>query len=244
LQAGEYFVQFSKEGNVLARQNYQESIALEPGYASAYAGLAMTYLREVWLGWSESPEQSGAMAMQYAQKCVALDESLSDAHAVLGVIHLVLRQWDKAIEESEIAVSQNPNSADSVVLLAMAYRTVGRVEEALSMLEKAMRLNPMPPNWYLHEFGSCYRLMGSYEEAIAVLKRVLNRNPDYLNSRLNLIATYVMSGKEEAARNEAVEVLKQSPDFSVARFLKHFPYKDQKTLDGLSEALRKAGLPE
>jgi len=96
----------------------------------------------------------------------------------------------------------------------------------------------------LHEFGSCYRLMGRYEEAIAELKRVLNRSPDYLNSRLNLIATYVMSGEEEVARIEAAEVLKQSPNFSVARFLKHFPYKDQKTLDGLSEALRKAGLPE
>lgn len=243
LQAGEYFVQFSKEGNILARQKYQESIALEPGYASAYARLAGTYLQEAWLGWSESPEQSGAMAMQYAQKCVALDESLSYAHAALGIIHLVLRQWDKAIEESEIAVSLSPNSADSVVLLAITYRTVGRVEEALSMLEKAMRLNPMPPNWYLHEFGSCYRLMGRYEEAIAVFKRVLNRSPDYLNSRLNLIVTYVMSGEEEAARNEVVEVLKQSPDFSIERFLKHFPYKDQKILDGLSDSLSRAGLP-
>lgn len=86
--------------------------------------------------------------------------------------------------------------------------------------------------------------MGRYEKAITVLKRVLNRSPDYLNSRLNLIITYVMSGEEEAARNEAAEVIKQRPAFSVERFLKHFPYKDQKILDGLSKALRKAGLPE
>jgi adenylate cyclase len=242
LQAGEYFFKFSKEGNVLAKQKFQESIALEPEYAPAYAGLAGTYIQEAWIGWTETPEQSGALAMQYAQKCVALDESLSSAHATLGIIHLVLRQWDKAIEEGEIAVSLSPNSADSVVMLAVTYKAVGRVEEALSMLEKAMRLNPMPPNWYLHEFGTCYRLMGRYEDAIAVLKRVLNRSPDYLNSRLNLIHTYVMSGEEEAARIEAVEVLKQSPDFSVARFLKHFPYKDQKILDGLKECWIKAGL--
>jgi len=243
LQAGEYHVQFSKEGNILARQKYQESIALEPRYASAYAGLAGTYLKDAWHGWSESPERSGAMAMEYALKCLALDESLSDAHATLGIIYLVLRQWDKAVEESEIAVSLSPNSADSVVMLAVTYRNVGRVSEALSMLQKAIRLNPMPPNWYLHEFGSCYRLMGRYEEAIAVLKRVLNRSPDYLNSRLNLIATYVMAGKEEAACVEAVEVLRQSPDFSVARFLKHFPYKDQKALDDLRDSFTRVGLP-
>lgn len=242
LQAGEYLLQFSKESNVIAKQKYEESIALEPEYAPAYAALALIYLQEVWHGWCATPEQSGAMAMQYAQKCVALDESLWSAHAVLGMIHLVLRQWDKAVEESEVAVSLSPNSADNVVMLAVVYRTVGRVEEALSVLEKAMRLNPMPPNWYLHEFGSCYRLMGRYEEAIAVLKKVLHRSPDYLNSRLNLITTYVLSGKEEAARSEAIEVLKQSPDFSVNRFLKHFPYKDQKILDVLKDSLIKAGL--
>jgi adenylate cyclase len=244
LEAGDYFVKFSKEGNLLAKQKYKESIALEPGYAPAYAGLAWTYLQETWLGWTETPEQSGALAMQYAQKCVALDESLPHAHAALGIVNLVLRQWDKAIEESEIAVSLSPNSADFVVILAVVYRTVGRVEEALAMLEKAMRLNPIPPNWYLHEFGSCYRLMGRYDEAIAVLKRVLKRSPDYLSSRLNLIVTYMMTGEEEAARKEAVEVLKQQPDFSIERFLKQFPYKDQKIIDGFRVDLRKAGLPD
>ncbi len=110
------------------------------------------------------------------------------------------------------------------------------------MLNKALRLNPMPPEWYLHEFGSCYRLMGRYDEAIAILKTVLDRNPYYLNSRINLIATYVMSGKEEDARDEAVKVLSQSPDFSVERLLKDFPYKDQRILDGLRDCWRKAGL--
>jgi tetratricopeptide (TPR) repeat protein len=226
----------------LARQKYQEALALAPECASAYAGIAWTYLLEPWLGWSESPQQSIALAMECAQKCLALDDSLSDAHAALGLIYLVMRQWDKAVGECELAVSLHPNSADNIVFLAMAFRAVGRVEEALALLNKAVRLNPMPPDLYLHEFGSCYRLMGRYDEAIAMLKRVLDRNPDYLTSRINLIATYVMSGKEEAARAEAMEVLRQSPDFSVERILKDFPYKDQKILDGLKECWLKAGL--
>ena len=242
LQGMEYFRQVSKEANVLARQKYEAAIALAPEYASAYAGIAGTYLIEPWLGWSESPQQSIVLAMEYAQKCLALDESLSDAHAVLGLVYLVTRQWDKAVEECELAVSLNPNSADNIVNLAMVFRAVGRVEEALALLNKAVRLNPMPPDWYPHEFGSCYRLMGRYDEAIAMLKRVLDRNPDYLNSRLNLIATYVMSEREEAARAEAVEVLRQSPDFSIERFLRDFPYKDQRILVSLKECLLKAGL--
>ena len=173
---------------------------------------------------------------------IKIDESLSDAHATLGLVHLVMQQWEKAVEECELAVSLNPNGADNIAILAVALKTVGRVEEALAILEKAIRLNPMPPDWLLHEFGTCYRLMGRYDEAITALRRVLDRNPNYLNSRLNLIATYVMSGKEEAARAEAVEVLRRSPDFSVGRFLRDFPYKDQKIIDGLKECLLKAGL--
>ncbi|MEN8246330.1 MAG: tetratricopeptide repeat protein [Thermodesulfobacteriota bacterium] len=244
LQAGEYLAQFSKDGNILARQKFQECITLEPDYASAYAGLAATYLKEAWQGWTEFPEQSGAMAMQHALKCIELDNSLPSAHSALGLIHLVLKQWDKAIEESELAVSLNPNDADCVVILSVVYRTVGRIEEALSLLDKSMRLNPLPPNWYLHEYGTCFRLLGRYDEAIAVLKRILEISPDYLNSRLNLILTYAMSRKEDDARKEAVKVLKLSPDFSIGRFLKDFPYKDQEILDGMRNALRLAGLPD
>jgi len=242
LQARDYFNQFSKEGNILARQSCQEAIALAPEYAPAYAGMATTHLIEPWLGWSESPQQSIALAMEFAQKCLALDESLSDAHGALGLVYLVMRQWVKAVEECELAVSLNPNSADAIVFLAIVYRAVGRIEEALALLNKAVRLNPMPPDWYLHEVGSCYRLMGRHDEAIAMVKRVLDRNPDYLPSRLNLIATYVMSGKEKVARAEAVEVLRQIPNFSVDRFLHDFPYKDQKILMGFKECWLKAGL--
>ena len=244
LQAMEYLFKFTKEGNVLARQKFQESITLEPEYPPAYAGLAGVCLNEAWQGWSDNPEQSGALAMQYAQKCVTLDESNSFAHAILGMVYLVLGLWDEAIKESELAVSLSPNSAGSIWMLAVTYTRIGRAKEALSLLEKAIRLNPIPPNQYLHEIGTCFRLMGQYSEAIAVLKKILNRSPDYLNSRLNLIITYVMSGEVEAAGIEAVEVLKQSSDFSIDRFLKHFPYKDKKILDGMREALRKAGLPE
>jgi adenylate cyclase len=242
LQARDHFSQFSKEGNILARQKSQEAIALAPEYASAYAGVSWTYLLETWLGWSDFPRQSIALAMEYAQKCLALDESLSDAHGALGLVYLVMHQWDKAVKECELAVSLNPNSADAIAILAIVYRSVGRVEEAVALLNKAFRLNPMPPDWYLHDLGSCYRLLGRHDEAIAMLKRVLNRNPSYLHSRVSLIATYVMSGKVEAARTEAVEVLKQIPNFAVDRYLNDFPYKDQKILDGLKESWSKAGL--
>ena len=137
----------------------------------------------------------------------------------------------------------SPNSADVLAIFAITLKSVGRVDEALSMIEKAIRLNPMPPEWYLHELGTYYRLLGRYDEAIAVLKKNLARNPDYLTSLINLTATYSMAGKLKQARAQAKEVLSILPDFSAKQFMKGFPYKDQKIIDDFIENLCKAGLP-
>jgi len=73
----------------------------------------------------------------------------------VGLVHLLMIQWEKAIEECELTVSLSPNSAENKAILAVVLGAVGRVEEALAMIEKTIRFNPMPPEWYLHEFGCC-----------------------------------------------------------------------------------------
>jgi adenylate cyclase len=243
LQAGAFFIEFNKDSNILARQKFEEVIDLEPEYAAAYGGLAGTYMVAAWVGWDESPEQCLLKAFEYSQKCLAMDDSNAWGHAMMGAVCLVMRQWEKAIEEGEYAVALSPNSADILALFAMTLRNVGRVDEALMFIQKAIRLNPMTPEWYLHELGTYYRLQGRYEEAIAILKKNTESNPYYLMSRINLTATYSMAGKLDQARAEAKEVLKKIPDFSAEQFMKGFPYKDQKIVDDFIENLCKAGLP-
>ena len=84
---------------------------------------------------------------------------------------------------------------------------------------------------------------GRYDEAIAIMKKTLDQNPGHLMSQINLTATYSMAGKLDQARAQAKEVLNKVPDFSAEQFMKGFPYKDQKIIDGFIENLCKAGLP-
>jgi adenylate cyclase len=243
LMAEEHLFKFSKDGLILARQKYEEAIDLEPEYARAYGGLAATYVIPLWFGWEDSPEQAMAKAVEHTQRCLALDDTNAYAHAYLGGLHLIQRQWEKAIAAGERSVALSPNSADVLAIFAITLKSVGRVDEALSMIEKAIRLNPMTPEWYLHELGTYYRLLGRYDEAIAILKKNLDRDPDYLTSLINLTATYSMAGKLKQARAQAKEVLSILPDFSAEQFMKGFPYKDQKIIDDFIENLCKAGLP-
>jgi adenylate cyclase len=242
LQGREHIYRMNKEGIALARQSFEEAVALDPKFAVAYTHLAWTYLLEVLIGFSDSPGQSMARAFELAQKALALDESLGDAHALLGSIYLVQRQWEKAVAEGERSVALNPNSADNIGILGMTLNNVGRPEEAVALLERAKRLNPIPPDWLLENLATAYRMTGRYEEAIAELNKVLHRNPDYAGAWLNLAAIYSSLGQEEEARAAAAEVLRLEPRFSLEHFAQTLPLKNQATKERYIDNLRKTGL--
>ena len=86
--------------------------------------------------------------------------------------------------------------------------------------------------------------MGHYEEAISALKKYLNHDPENKMVRASLAAAYIMLGREEEARNEAAEVLRLDPKFSVEAYRKRSLYKNPEDVKRFYDALLKAGLPE
>ena len=63
-------------------------------------------------------------------------------------------------------------------------------------------------------------------------------------SRAMLAASYAALGRADDAGAEVQEILKRSPEYTLAYIPKVMPYKDPKDLDHVIEFLRKAGLPE
>jgi len=242
LEGCEHLYRFNKDGNLLGRQKAEEAIALDPEYSNAYALLGKTHILDVWFKWSKSPKESLTRAFELAKKALALDESNIVAHRILSHIYLLKRQHDKAIAECERAVSLAPNAADDIYNLGLILRFSGRAKEAISMHERAIRLNPMPPASYLYQLGLCYTFIGEFEKAIAICKKALHQNPDDLVGRITLAIAYSSLGREEEARAEAAEVLRIHPKFAVEYAAKTWPYKNQADRDLVINALRKAGL--
>ena len=178
LRGMDYFFRFTKEANGQARQMFEKAIDLDPKYALAHTWLGWTHWVDYSFGWSQDP-QSLEWAFELAQRAISLDDSVSEAHALWGKVHLWKRQHDLAIAELEKTLSLNPNYADGLTGLGEALYFAGRPEEAIGLVKKAMRLNPKYPVWYLLNLGHAYFLTGRYEEAITTLKRVNNRNPNF-----------------------------------------------------------------
>jgi len=241
LRGLEYHFHTTKEMNSQARQMFEKAIDLDSEFAAAYAHLGWTHWREWALHWSQDP-QCLDQAFELAQRAVALDNTLPEAHFALGEVYLWKKQHEQSIAEFDKSIALNPNYADAIAELGIALSFAGRPEEAIGLVKKAIRLNPTPPSWYLDNLGLAYYLRGQYEEAIAAFKSVLNRNPSFWITRAYLATSYIEIGRKQEARAEVAEVLRTNPMLSLEVLRQREPYKDQAVLERIFDALRKVGL--
>ena len=154
----------------------------------------------------------------------------------------MMRQHDKGIAETEKAVALNPNSATAHFFLGKTLFFAGRSEESIPEYKKAIRLDPITPSAVPWSIGLSYAYIGQYEEAIKWCEKAVRQEPNDLLARMMMTVVYSLSGRDEAARAEAAEVLRIQPKFSVKGFEKRLTYKRKEDTEKFLDALRKAGL--
>ncbi|MBW1863081.1 MAG: tetratricopeptide repeat protein, partial [Deltaproteobacteria bacterium] len=242
LKGLEYHGSQNKDANILARKMAEEVIALDPGYPEGYSLLAYTHYMDVWFGSSKSPKDSLSRAYELAQKAVGMNDSLVLPHILLGHIYLLERQHEKAIAETERAVTLSPNAAASYANLGRALIYAGQPKEAIPLLKKAIRLDPLPNYFFYYTLGFAYIMTGRYDEAVEICKKGIKDEPNSLYAHVVLATAYSLSGQEEEARAEAEEVLRIQPEFSLKYYGKRLPFKNPADREFKVEALRKAGL--
>ena len=232
----------SEAQNLLARRYFEEAVALDPEFARAYAGLALTYSREAIDGWTPEPSRSLELAARQADKAAELDPSLPQVHFVIGQVRLFQRLHYEAVAAAERAIDVDPNYADAFALLAWTLNYAGRPTKAMSALNMAMRLNPRPPASYLEILGEIYFVQGRYQDSASMFQQVLDVNPAYLRARLWNAAALVRAGAGDLASWEVDEALIASPNLTTARLTFAFPFKDPRTEELALDALLTAGL--
>ena len=243
LRGVEHHCRYTKDANAQAQVLFQEAIDLDPGYALAYSWLGLTVLHSWTQGWNQDP-RALADAFELAQKAIALDDSVAEAHRILADVYLYRKQHDEAIRELKTAIALNPNYADAFAGLGDVLNWAGRAQEAIDFIKTAIRLNPHHHAWYFYILGLSYLALYRIDEAMEVLRRGFIRNPDFLGIHLALAGLYAEIGQGEKARIEVEEVLRISPHFSLKVFQEMVPTKNVEMIERMLDLLCKAGLPE
>ena len=241
------FWRMRKEDNAKARELFEQAVKLDPQYAVAWTWLASTYLLDAAFRWTESPSASYNRSLQLTQKALELDDSNPLAHALLGEFHGHRGQYGKAIAEGEKAIALGPNNALVHWLLADAMQEARRPEEAIELCNKAMRLQPYYPAFYLGTLAVAYHQAGRYEEALAAWKQLLERSRKGEYKRYDALSGLILTSmeleREDEARSYAEELFKIKPTLSLSGLANiNRLYGDRAQLERLWTALRKTGI--
>jgi TolB-like protein len=187
-----------------AVEYYNQSIALDPHYALAYAGQADTYALLSTFGFMP-PTEGVPKAREFARQAVSLDGGLAEPHTTLGYLSLTY-DYDLAGSEREFrrAIELNPNYATAHQWYGEMLLNAGRLDEASTEYRRALEIEPLslPMNWDLGRFLYMSR---RYDESMAQHKKTLELDPGFARAHRTLAEVYRVKGDyanavEERAR--------------------------------------------
>lgn len=233
------------DGMLAANDAYRQALALDPGFSRAYGAYAINLIRQQQAGLAENPDATLKQALEYALKSVELGPMLVQTNWALGFTYMGTRRYDDALRVTAELVRRYPNYADGLGLLAFIKNRIGRAQEAIDLIYKAMELNPHYTFDYPWNLGMAHYTLKRYDDAVRFLKQALERNESMLNTNLFLIASYVQLGRLDDAQWEAARLMATYPQLTLSHLADSaHVYKDKKAVHEFIGVLRKAGLPE
>jgi len=242
LHARQWFGTEISEEFPSARECMERAVVLDPGYAEAWAWLALLNGRQ--FGYAlDGPSQPPPLdrALDAAHRAIKLEPESAMAYFALASAHFFRKEMVLFRQASETALALNPNNALVLAELGGLLGYAGELERCLAMTAKAMKLNPHYPGWYYAGVFNSYYHQKNYAEALLAAQR-WNEPYQYWN-QVHLAQAYAFLGDEGSARAAITKLLELRPDFAdVAREeIQNWGNSDEfveHELDGL----RKAGL--
>ena len=192
------------EGYQKAGEYFRQAIAIDPNYAPAYAGLSDVDQFNAFnaVGSTELLID----ARESAQKAIALDGTLAEPHASLGLL-LMNYDWDwvNAEKEFQRAIELNSNYATAHHWYAHTFIAVNRPEEALAEIQRARELDPL--SLIINtDTGKMLYFARRYDDAIKQLRETLKMDPNFPQAHIWLGYVCTTTGLYEEAITEFAKV--------------------------------------
>jgi adenylate cyclase len=230
----------SPEDNAEAQRLLDRALTLDPDYAHAHAWKACV-LGQTWVNnWCEDRDATWDRVVAELETALTLDDHDSDVHRILAAVSLTHDDHDQAAYHQERALALNPNNDLIVVQQGELLTWLGRPEDGIEWIRKAMRLNPYHPERFWNHLGRALFVARRYAEAVEAFSRI--SKPDHTHHAFRAAALAQM-GDATAAKAHADEVLRREPRFSVESYLATLHYRHEADREHHRHALMASGLP-
>jgi tetratricopeptide (TPR) repeat protein len=242
----------SRVDNQHARMLLTEIVESDPANAEAWASLGLTYWLEVQhLSWGGGRREM-ALASEMVERATALGGG-ARAHRLLAEMRLLapfpeMRSPVDAMANARAAATINPDEPDNLAVLAHVLALTGYDSEAVQAIERAMRLNPNPPDWYRHVAGMSYLITGEPARAAEAFGPLYGAGtftgtrwwPGWL-----FAASLAQTGRIKEATAIVDAAAGRRPEQSIAAVqLSLGGWSDRTSLERFLDSLRLAGMPD
>jgi serine/threonine protein kinase/Tfp pilus assembly protein PilF len=211
-----WYQRYTQESLAKAKEAFEQALAKDPTYAPAYAGLAVFYFGLGALSVKPMIEMA-PLAKSSAQKALAIDETLSEAQSVMGLVTgAVEYDWKTAERHFQAALAVKPVPPLVGLRYGLYYLTpLRRFDEAEEHYKRALETDPLS---MMAHFGltNAYYCQRRYNLAIEHAARTVEIYPDYWLAHFIMGITLSQTGAHEAAIASLRKSLQYSPTFTMA----------------------------
>jgi eukaryotic-like serine/threonine-protein kinase len=196
LKAHYYLTKSTSEGLQRGLAYARQAIEADPGYAEAYAYLSSAYSGLGLLGFL-APAETFPRAKAAAVKALEIDDSLAEAHSVLGIVRLYY-EWDWSGAEVALrrALELNPNYAWGHAFWSEWLLMMGRHEEAITEAQLGMELDPLSAS-LIFNLGQRLCYIRAYDRALEQLQEALELDPNFVWAYVHLAQVCAWKGRYE-----------------------------------------------
>ena len=185
-----------------------------PNYAEGWAVLSNLYLQQIRFGLGGDRAQVLSAADKAAQRAVDIDPNLAAGHLMLANMRFVLGDFQGFRDAGQRAIELNPNDTAVLAHYGMRLAFSGEWAEGLAIVDRAIALNPVHPQWYhfprvFYEFDQ-----GNYENALARLDQI--DMPNFFWTHLWRAALHGELGNQAAAQAALNKLLMLRPNLPAA----------------------------
>lgn len=205
-----WLISLTTERFVAAKTALERAIELDPGYATTKAMLSDVYASRYQWGLNVV-EDALEYSLLLANQAIELDGNCQYAHWAKAYNYYLRREEKEFLESVYRALELNNANTNIMATAGKKLAMIGKTEEGLEMLTRALRLNPHIPSWYRSAPFIVHFIHQEYEQALAEAKHITTAQ--FMWGPLMRAAAHGMLGQKAEGRAEIKNLLKIEPDF-------------------------------
>ena len=206
---------FTQHGNNEARIYFSRAIDQDPTYCQPYVGIAYSHQVDILMGYTKDRKASIENLFEAARRAIALDESESTAHVMLGFACRWALEHDTALSEARRAIELNPSNSFAYILLGNILDLSERPREGITEIKKGMQLNPLDPRMHLTlaVLARVYLNARCYAQAARYARQSINHRPNHPGAYAILAVALAHQGNVRDARLEVGDCERVRPGY-------------------------------